>query len=645
MFMRIRLATASTVASACRATLILALVVLAAAATVIAMRFPVLLMAAAGFIAWRRLIYHPASDAYGSASLLTPQAMETAGMLGDKGLVVGRLPPDPVPILSAATSLFSPQVEAAEAVNRFMAAAGFGIHRGGKLIRIPDYIHSAVFSPAGGGKNVGFVTPTLLSHPGNIAIIDPKGESFKAAAAWRKKRFGKKAYRLDPFEMFGTSHTLNPFDFIDPKKEDFLDQCRDFANPLIIRPPNDQHPHFSDMAELNLVGLTAFTIACETDKKRRHLGTVRGLSSSRERYDMALKVMGESDAASGVIRQLSGEMGFAAPEEQGSILTTFTRNLAFLDSPVVTRNVSTSSFDPMELKTGNADLYFILPHRRLTSLARLQRLWITSVMNRVTSGLPDESQTLLWVLDEIAHIGSIPAIEEATTLYRGMGMRLMFIFQSYAQVKTCFGEKASTILDNIHTQVYVNLASMETAQELSRRIGETTRTVYSENGGDGDSYQTGAASQGQGGSKSSNRGWSRSEIARQLLKPEEILTLPRDTCIILHKNLPACLGWMVRYYQDPEFTSGIGRHRRVGLAGTVFCSLLLVLSLLFGAFVAKGVAPPTRSAGNRSSTLSKAGVHKHLPSSPGGRIPAYPTKRRPSSRNHRSNDSGFLIKI
>src|ERR1700733_719122 len=102
--------------------------------------------------------------------------------------------------------------------------------------------------------------------------------------------------------------------------------------------------------------------------------------------------MRKSDACQGVIRRLGGQLTFPAAEELSSVLSTFTRQTAFLDSPVVARNVASSSFDPLELKTGNADLYLILPHDRLQSLQRLQRLWITTVMRRMTRGVPDESR-------------------------------------------------------------------------------------------------------------------------------------------------------------------------------------------------------------------------------------------------------------
>ena len=121
------------------------------------------------------------------------------------------------------------------------------------------------------------------------------------------------------------------------------------------------------------------------------------------------------------------------------------------------------------------------------------RLWINTVMARVTSGTPDESRKVLWLLDEMAHIGRIPAIENAVTLYRGMGMRLWFVFQSLGQLKTTFGDKASTILDNIGTQQYFGINSYETAEEISKRIGTATIGTASANSSTSSSRSTGTS--------------------------------------------------------------------------------------------------------------------------------------------------------
>ena len=172
------------------------------------------------------------------------------------------------------------------------------------------------------------------------------------------------------------------------------------------------------------------------------------------------------------------------------------------------------------------------------------------------------------------------AIETAVTLKRGMGMRLWFVFQSLGQLKTCFGEKAPTILDSIGTQQYVNLTSLETAKEISERCGEETRGIVT--GGE----TTGGGSSSTSGKESSsgkNTSWSRSlnssEIARKLFKPEEILTLPEDTMLVFHKNLPVIAARLVKYFNAPEFRwGGTGRQRGLGLAAVIAAAIIVVAS-------------------------------------------------------------------
>jgi type IV secretion system protein VirD4 len=542
----------------CRLALVLACVTAAAGAAVIAVTHPFFGVLLVGLAWWRGLGRRSVTGSYGSATISTTADMERGGLLQDDGIILGRCLPEPPTLMEGVGSLINPAIGNDVAVRSFFAAAFSYRWMSERLIRTTDHINIATFSPAGGGKGVAAAIPNLLAHRGNWVIVDPKGELFREVADHRRKRFGKKIYRLDPFEVCGPGgDCLNPFDFILPDDDDFLDQCRDFAHPIIIRQSDEKQPHFNDMAELLLVGLSAWVCGCQKDRERRHLGIVRGIASDRSLYKQALELMRQTSDCQGVIRMLGGQIAFPGEEEESSILSTFTRQTAFLDSPAVLRNVKRSTFDPLELKKGNADLFLILPANRLKSLQRLQRLWITAVMERVSRGVPDESRKTYWLLDEFAHIGSMPAIEEAVTLKRGMGMRLWFIFQSLGQLKTCFGEKATEILDNIGTQQYFGINSYETADELSKRIGDATIGITSVNTTKGDSQPTGPSANGPSpGSRSTSTSVTRSEIARRLLKPEEILTIDKNICLIFHKNLPVCLGRLVRYFDAVEFRRG-----------------------------------------------------------------------------------------
>ena len=115
------------------------------------------------------------------------------------------------------------------------------------------------------------------------------------------------------------------------------------------------------------------------------------------------------------------------------------------------------------------------------------------------------------------------ALEDATTIMRGYGVRLWFIFQSLGQVHECYGDKADVILDNIGTQQFFAVTSYKTAEEISKRIGDQTIQLASYNSNTSTSQQSsggsGQASQSMG--RSSGGGYSTSELGRRVLKPEE----------------------------------------------------------------------------------------------------------------------------
>ena len=281
----------------------------------------------------------------------------------------------------------------------------------------------------------------------------------------------------------------------------------------------------------------------------------------------------------------------------------------------------------------------------LVSHQRLMRLWINTVMSRVTSGAPDESRQVLWLLDEMAHIGSIPAIEEATTLKRGKGMRLWFVFQSLGQLKTTFGDKASTILDNIGTQQYFGINSYETAEEISKRIGTATIGTASANRSTSYSQSTGAKQ--EGGNVSSSDGITYNEIARRLYLPEEILTLPADLMLIFHKNLPVIPARMVKSFEAPEFRDGgTAAPRRLGLFAavlggfTLFASMLLAVACVMVADMPQA----TWQAGGRRQPVRRAGTSARYRPQPGSQARHIPPYRQPP-RRRRPGPSGFLIKI
>ena len=163
--------------------------------------------------------------------------------------------------------------------------------------------------------------------------------------------------------------TFNPLDCIDDTAEDFLDQCRDLADMLVVRTGHEKDPHWNDSARMVLTAFIAFICSCETDPTQRTLDGVRRLISSRSGYEEAIATMQEVDSHEGVIQREGGKLTWFVEEELGSVMTTTQRHTEFLDSPIIKRNTATSSFDPMSLRTGRVTIYLCLPHDKLITLS------------------------------------------------------------------------------------------------------------------------------------------------------------------------------------------------------------------------------------------------------------------------------------
>jgi type IV secretion system protein VirD4 len=169
---------------------------------------------------------------------------------------------------------------------------------------------------------------------------------------------------------------------------------------------------------------------------------------------------------------------------------------------------------------------------------------------------------VLFLLDEASALGSLPALEEALVRGRSAGVRLLLAYQSDSQIKAVFESKPTLLYDNCSTQIYLGAASSyETADRLSRSIGEWTQVVESYGENENRSHQQGGASQ-QGGQIS--RGSSRNYAVngRALLRPEEILTLSNDRVIVLQRGESPILADRVKWYQDPDFNPAVPKRRK-----------------------------------------------------------------------------------
>lgn len=88
----------------------------------------------------------------------------------------------------------------------------------------------------------------------------------------------------------------------------------------------------------------------------------------------AINKMCQSDAWDGILSRLGHGLTHFKDKELGSVLTTTSRHLRFLNTLPVAENTKKSSFDPVDLTRGKMTVYLLLPSEYLRSHAALLRM-------------------------------------------------------------------------------------------------------------------------------------------------------------------------------------------------------------------------------------------------------------------------------
>ncbi|QEH36597.1 Conjugal transfer protein TraG [Aquisphaera giovannonii] len=453
-----------------------------------------------------------------------------------------------------------------------------------ELVRVPA-IHAAIFAPTGAGKGVSCVIPHLLTNRDSCVVLDPKGENALKTANVRR-RMGHKVVLLDPFKVVTeTPDQFNALDFIHADSETALDDCDALADSLVIRNPNEHEPHWSEKASQRIGSLAACIVSYQPGGCLRDVAEV---SSDPQKAAGAIQYMTKSAAWDGILAQLGHELGQPLEKELSGILSTVSRHLKFLNTPLVAANTKTSSFDPAELVNGKMTIYLILPTQYLRSHAGLLRMWISSMLRAVVRCGTQEDRLVHFLIDEAASLGHMEALDDALDKLRGYGVRLQLYYQSVGQLKVCWPDgRDQTLLSNT-TQIFFCVNDKDTAEYVSARLGEKTILVDSGGSSGGVSHQIGDRTY----SENWNTGWQ--QVARKLLKPEEVLQLGERTAITFHPGCPPICTTLVRYFEEP--TLGRRPKRFWPLVRTWLDAVLLLAAAAFVAFIltqiAREASPP-----------------------------------------------------
>ena len=440
---------------------------------------------------------------YGSARWATSDEVRRGGLLGDAGVMIGRL--------------------------------------GEHYLRHDGPEHVLCFAPTRSGKGVGLVVPTLLTWPGSAIVHDIKGENWILTAACRS-RIGP-VLRFDPTDA--TSSAYNPL--LEVRRGEA--EVRDVQNiaDILVDPEGalERRNHWEKTSHSLLVGVILHVLYAEADKTLA--GVAAFLSDPARPIETTLRVMMSTqhlgDRPHPVVASAAREVLNKSDNERSGVLSTAMSFLGLYRDPVVSAVTSRCDWRIEDL-VGQArpvSLYLVVPPSDISRTKPLVRLILNQVGRRLTEGLEvaRDRQPMLLMLDEFPALGRLDFFEQALAFMAGYRIKSFLIAQSLNQIAKAYGENNS-ILDNCHVRVAFATNDERTARRISDSLGTATELRAMKN------YAGHRLSPWLG-----HLMVSRQETARPLLTPGEVMQLPPDQAIVQVSGLAPIRARKIRYYADP----------------------------------------------------------------------------------------------
>ncbi|CAM5530715.1 Conjugal transfer protein TraG [Mycolicibacterium aubagnense] len=445
-------------------------------------------------------------ETYGSARWAEKREVKAAGLLGPDGVVLGKL--------------------------------------GRDYLRHDGPEHVLCFAPTRSGKGVGLVVPSLLTWPGSAIVHDIKGENWQLTAGFRAKH--GRVLLFDPTNP--NSAAYNPL--LEVRRGDW--EVRDVQNvaDVLVDPEGslDKRNHWEKTSHSLLVGAILHVLYAEADKT---LAGVAGfLSDPKRPIETTLKAMmttphlGEAGPHP-VVASTARELLNKSDNERSGVLSTAMSFLGLYRDPVVAQVTRRCDWRIADLIADPrpATLYLVVPPSDISRTKPLIRLVLNQIGRRLTEDLhaKERKHRVLMMLDEFPALGRLDFFESALAFMAGYGIKSFLIAQSLNQIEKAYGANNS-ILDNCHVRVSFATNDERTAKRVSDALGTATEMKAMKN------YAGHRLSPWLG-----HLMVSRSETARPLLTPGEVMQLPPADEIVMVAGTAPIRAKKARYYEDARF--------------------------------------------------------------------------------------------
>jgi type IV secretion system protein VirD4 len=402
--------------------------------------------------------------------------------------------------------------------------------------------HALIVAPTGRGKTTGFVIPNLLTWQGSAVVLDVKGECYEASARHRAAE-GDRIFRFAPTDWeTKRTHRYNPllriYDLEDPARQQM--ELLLLAT-LFLQNDNDR------VQGLLKGGIDLFVAAglLAFQRHRPTLGEIYRIAASgghKQKEYLARAHEVRNPAARLIFTRLASTNNDTLTSYVSLLMTS---GLDQWQNPAIDEATAVSDFDFRTIRKQPFSVYLVVQPLMVKPLAPLIRLFFSDLLSAVQEKEPgpDEPWPVMILLDEFNRLGKMPIVAASIEILRQYRGHLAIVTQTIPAIDEIYGENTRRALQgNAGIKLYLTPSDEKTAEELSKAVGKTTKTVVTRSRAIG---------------KNPFEGRSQSERTEEvsLLPEDEARRLPLDEIVVVVDAQMPVKAKRVVYFEDPFFKS------------------------------------------------------------------------------------------
>ena len=404
--------------------------------------------------------------------------------------------------------------------------------------------HGILVGGAGCGKTASLGMYSAF-YPYSMLVLDPKGEIYAVTAEYHRQQ-GKAVFRLNPSDVLGLgSDRVDVLAHLDRNSPTLTADIQTTIEALVPVSGYKGDDFFEVIARRRPAALLKHLMKTGRNVSLMDLKTLidwmRGNWDSFLAYARDHLLCAEDSEVRTTAREIIEERE-QAPKQFKGFIGTLAKCFSWLEDAALQRCVSKGDFSLAVLSERPAVVFLIVEPQHLSLFQPFLRLAIASAV--IFKQRRPQADPILYLLDEMAALGTFEMCERLYSLGRGSGNRVFGIVQSIGQLREIYGPAGPQIfLASAQARLFKGVRDLETAEVISRMLGSQTLEIVNPR------YQAQARHAQQeainrlvfGGGDPLQVGqelghWRqemhhREKMQRPLLTPAEVLSLPDDRMI------------------------------------------------------------------------------------------------------------------